>query len=750
MRSKTIRIQKLTAQWRRKLLFRKALIAFGMALLCSAVIHSVFLLRGLAQMWLGGGCFVLIFMLLWRTRMHKKADAFQMARHLDRTFPELEESSHLFLKPESSLNLIERLQRNRVEHEFHQHSFSGILPNRSLARAAIFCLLTVLVVVLLNLSIWKNRVLNRSAADATAADHSNLSDIAESHPTPFKFDSVKILVQPPKYTGKPPQLGSNFNIEAPEGSEITWKFLSTQKIQNASLVFSSGDTLPLQTVDRRTFRVSRSLWHSEIYYLIFYSQIESRQFSDYFSIKIIKDRPPELRVIQPPVRQEIATDGPFVIPLKVSARDDYGLSRAEIVATVSKGAGEAVKFREQTLPFEQRIYKPVNRMELSTLLDLKKLGMQPGDELYFHVAARDNRQPQSNRSRSETRFVIWPDTSKTELTVSSGIAINPIPEYFRSQRQIIIDTEKLIKDKARLAADKFKRQCNNLGIDQKALRLRYGQFLGEESESGLDMDIVQERNADEPDVEETGFTQSFDSHEHEPGNPQESKPQDAHSAVPEQFIHQHDFEENATLFSQSVKSKLKAALSEMWEAELHLRTFQPEQALPYEYRALVFLKKVQQESRIYVKRIGMEPPPLKVSETRLSGDLEEIENRRVQKPEAREEDEAAVRQVLQILSDLANGETSLARDEIQTLQLAEKRLTQHALTNPASYLSALQDLRTLILSLENRRQICNDCLPEIARAFWRVLPLQQRLPEKPTTTSSDIFTIYCRKLGVPF
>ena len=63
----------------------------------------------------------------------------------------------------------------------------------------------------------------------------------------------------------------------------------------------------------------------------------------------------------------------------------------------------------------------------------------------------------------------------------------------------------------------------------------------------------------------------------------------------------------------------------MWDAELHLRLYDPEKSLPYQYRALKLLKEISQDSRIYVHRTGFEPPPLK-EEKRLTGDLTEIKN----------------------------------------------------------------------------------------------------------------------------
>ncbi|MCU7371185.1 hypothetical protein PEC18_09965 [Paucibacter sp. O1-1] len=65
------------------------------------------------------------------------------------------------------------------------------------------------------------------------------------------------------------------------------------------------------------------------------------------------------------------------------------------------------------------------------------------------------------------------------------MAVNIMPEYFRSQRQIIIDTEKLIAKRKKLPTKEFASISNEIGFDQKVLRLRYGQYLGEEFETSI-------------------------------------------------------------------------------------------------------------------------------------------------------------------------------------------------------------------------------------------------------------------------
>jgi hypothetical protein len=170
-----------------------------------------------------------------------------------------------------------------------------------------------------------------------------------------------------------------------------------------------------------------------------------------------------------------------------------------------------------------------------------------------------------------------------------------MPAFFRSQRQVIIDSEALVAKRSTMDPGRFTSQSDQIGVDQRLLRMRYGQFMGQETE-------------------EAG---AHDEHEH-----QDEPPQPGGSAVNEilrDFGHVHDLPEAATLLDRDTRALLKQALDEMWQAELQLRQGQPEKALPYEYRALDRIKQVQQASRIYLARVGLELPPIDGTR-RLTGD----------------------------------------------------------------------------------------------------------------------------------
>src|SRR5690606_29251277 len=229
-------------------------------------------------------------------------------------------------------------------------------------------------------------------------------------------------------------------------------------------------------------------------------------------------------------------------------------------------------------------------------LDPKKLGMEPGDELYFYVEAFDNRMPERNSARTETYFIEIIDTAELILSVEGGLGVDLMPEYFRSQRQIIIDSEKLLTERNKISVSEFNRRSNELGYDQKVLRLRYGQFLGEEFENAIGSSDVPDH--DHPD-QGTDHEQSDDEdpvaqfrHDHDTDNEHNLVPDPQHRHDDEEdesedpwqaYKHMHDDPEEATFFTQSIRTKLKAALTEMCGAELHLRLVDPANSLPYQY-----------------------------------------------------------------------------------------------------------------------------------------------------------------------
>jgi hypothetical protein len=320
----------------------------------------------------------------------------------------------------------------------------------------------------------------------------------------------------------------------------------------------------------------------------------------------------------------------------------------------------------------------VQQTQFKKRIDLNSLNMQPGDELYYFIKAVDNHQQEA---RSDIYILKLTDTA--ELKEMNGMvnAINVKPDYFRSQRQIIIETEQLLRDQDTISAQAFKSRSNELGVDQKLLRLRYGKFLGEESEGN----IGDSRFDTDDDHGSSGAVVFGDA-----------------NAVIDAYSHKHDNAEDASFFDTETKKQLKAVLTEMWGSELKLRTFFPKEALPYQYKALRLLKELQQSSRAYVAKTNVKTTALKF-EKRLTGELTKILPQPLHFEIAKTTDtDAAIRKTMGALFTIQTKDVPDA-NSLMLMQVVLSSLNRLAIDQPAEYLLAYESFKRLYSDYQNQK-----------------------------------------------
>src|SRR5690606_27447058 len=117
--------------------------------------------------------------------------------------------------------------------------------------------------------------------------------------------------------------------------------------------------------------------------------------SDYFPLEAKDDLAP---VIQPADRELYTyhfTNDPKIMDVQAKISDDFKVSEVYLVATLARGSGENVKFRENRIPVSRKNFKSE---DLSVRLDLNALDFRHGDELYYYWAAVDNKTPEPNFS----------------------------------------------------------------------------------------------------------------------------------------------------------------------------------------------------------------------------------------------------------------------------------------------------------------------------------------------------------------
>jgi len=718
-------------QVRKKYLLHKlvsyALQSVGVGLLVGALVWKGTNTEGYG--WMAGGISVtLTWALFVWSRPFLRTSLPEVALHLDRTRPELERSTGLLFKPAEELTLLENLQLERVLNALSSLTNHSETPVRVSFKkawlASALCLAASLLIVFLPLP-------NATTAQWVPTSKARNSTKALSEALP-QIKGLEIEVTPPAYTRKPAYTVSDPDLRVAQESRVRWKITTSHPVDTLKWVFNDqSHFLKADSHSPATYFQEEQLHQSGFYYL----EMAGKK-SDYYAIEVIPDAAPAIQVLRPEAYTDVAFGDPLHVTLQATLTDDYGIRDANLVATVAKGYGEAVKFREARIPLNTLFQAQKPSYTLVQRLDLLQLGMEWGDELYFYLQAWDNHR---GYTRSETYFVQMEDTVQATAGFDLNVGVNPIPEYFRSQRQIIIDTEKLIKEKPALSAEEFNTRSNNIGIDQRILRLRYGKFLGEEAESGTG-DVAGKEEMEEGHDE-------FDGHDHSHGR-QSRAPQtfgENSADLLEPYSHRHDSEEGATFLEPAVKTKLKASLAQMWEAELRLRTHQPKAAIPFEYKALKLLKEVQQSSRAYVQKTGFAPPPIKLREKRLTGDLSTVQQVKNLTQDKQETVLPAIRQALTWVASQRQSGGYRTRDA-DMLEKAGQEMAQEALQSPVQYLSALRDLRKLITQVREREVLCQPYLLTVEKACWQLLPEARTTPVRRQVLRNRLADAYFQKL----
>ncbi|MEO8673185.1 MAG: DUF4175 family protein [Tahibacter sp.] len=534
-----------------------------------------------------------------------------LLRGLDSARADFQDSSELLLRDKESLSALQRLQQKRMQRLVDGIALPDLRsawPWRRIAACAIVAALTVLLP-----RFWPQTAMQD---DVTAP---SIPPAAHA-PASTTLTRLDLDITPPHYTGLPVRHETTPDARVAEGAQLRWRLQFDVTPTAVSLEFHDGQHVALVR-NGDAWTGSREMRESALYRVTIDGAAPLGN-DELHRIDVIADEPPDVRVTAPDKTLSLLTTGQQRWDLAFEASDDYGIGEANLSVTLAQGSGENIVFKESQLRLRgegdsrQRRYRHA--------LDLAALGIAQGDDVVVRLAVSDTHPGKPNITRSASFILRWPPDASADSSGMDGLVRTTLPAYFRSQRQIIIDTQALIAKKSALSQTDFVEKSDTIGVDEKILRLRYGQFLGEEfdSEPGEHRppgSKGEKGSAADP----TSATHDDALHE----APQSAaKPFGSAGNVLTEFGHAHDQSEAATLLDPDTRRVLKAALDQMWRAEEQLRLGQPAAALPFEMKALEHIKQVQQATRIYLARVGLELPP--VDETRrLSGERKDLADR---------------------------------------------------------------------------------------------------------------------------
>ncbi|MEO0575324.1 MAG: hypothetical protein AAF004_07665 [Pseudomonadota bacterium] len=601
-----------------RLLRRAQLLRYGCFCMPIAALTFVWLLpRGArtAVIW-AVVAWLLTTLLVDVARRRVRVTRSRLAMWLDREFSTLQDSTGLLLERSTTMTAVASLQKSRTSAalmKIHDEVSQRLASRRTWLPAFAFGLL--LTAAIANAPIVAQWLLRPT-----------LATTSDAPPPAAAVWDVQYDVQPPAYMGIAPYSVTGTDVTVPDGAKIR---VTVTGEGFEALRWQSAGADSVRKLYGRDGRFQSEWWQaSETTYEFTnnHAVVPTVSGQQVHRIALTLDTPPTVEIVTPDSRvQSVGATTPAPITVTLQLTDDFGVRDVIMQVMRSEGDGEQVRFEKRSQSIWQQGDAPARATTLQHLLDVESLGLTQGTELYINFVAEDIRLPEALRTESATLIVRWPRPESAADIVLDNQIVDVLPEYFRSQRQIIIDTEALIaeRDANEVERSAFVARAQALALDQRALRLRYGTFMGEE-DSG-------EPSAGASALQSAAGHYAGDGHDHDEdffANARTGVTDFGNSAAAiEPYAHFHDQEEQATIFDRETRELLRQVLSAMWWSEGELRQYTLPPSLPYQYQALALIKKVQNRSRVFVQRVGFEPRPIDFGR-RLTGELDELQTRK--------------------------------------------------------------------------------------------------------------------------
>lgn len=412
------------------------------------------------------------------------------------------------------------------------------------------------------------------------------------------IDELRVRVLPPAYTGLGAfEAAGDAPVRALAGSQIEVTLDARGAVEGASLSFNGAPS------------VMRSLGqgrYSGSFIAVQSGAFEARVLADerlapaprVRAVEVYADAPPEARITEPGGDQLLRDVPSNPIAVRWTARDDLGLAGVVMKYIKSRGEGDAAKFTNGEASPGSVERTSAREWRGTTSLDCARLGVQAGDTLVFWLEARDRNPAASNTGRSASISIAIraPEAARLNL---SDLLPNEIGRFLLSERLIIIKTEKLHAERARLAQHELLSRAGDIAADQRDFKNSFNDYIkiegaGEDNGAGAS----------------TGSA---------------SVEEQVHAAEDERTAtHLHGIPEPPAGTPARVR-EMVYAIRAMWDAEDALSTADTATALVHEREALAHLKRAQAAVR-YIPPIVARSKPVDLKR-RYAGELAEIRTR---------------------------------------------------------------------------------------------------------------------------
>ena len=280
----------------------------------------------------------------------------------------------------------------------------------------------------------------------------------------------------PAYTALPPRkVETGGDVAALKGTEVRVRVVPTMATPGGSILLNDSASSALTTQADGSLTGSFKIERQGFYKIgLTGPHGEKVDASPQYTIDVLNDMAPSVSFVKP---GRDTTSSP-VEDLFVEARadDDFGVKQLQLFYSVNGGAEKTVNLFGGA--------KPLTEVSAGHTIYLEELGLKPGDFVSYFARATDNDGVQGAKTAtSDIYFVqIRPFRKDYKPAQSAGGGGggggNEVGALSQQQREIVAATFNVVRDRPKMAAEKFRENVVFLTLAQAKLREQVEELVG--------------------------------------------------------------------------------------------------------------------------------------------------------------------------------------------------------------------------------------------------------------------------------
>jgi hypothetical protein len=562
------------------------------------------------------GSLVGIGLSIWRALRHRSLS--QIARVVERTgrldgnalvtFAEtVDHPSSTFTVPSYMRAQLDRQARRDLQ----GIDIRKVAPRDNALRAAMalvcasFVLVVLAIITPTGFAREARRILWFDTDDAVIKNSASSAN-ADFESGAISIESFRVRVTPPGYSGlSAEEVSGDGPVRALAGSQIEI-FASTRGRFDSAVLNFSGASNQMRSTGDGGYSGSFVANASGAFEMRIDADNGRAPAPIVRAVEVYPDAPPEARIAAPSGDQLLRAVPAAPVEVRWTARDDLGLADVVLKYIRSRGEGDAAQFVNGSVALGNVNRGSAREWQGGAALDLNRIGMQAGDTLVYWIEARDRNPSANNLGRSASLAIAISAPEPVKLNLGD-LGPTEIGRFLLSQRMIIINTEKLHRERNKLSRDEFMKRAQYIAGDQREFKNSFNGYISTEG----------------------GGEEAAGTHDGEGANQASTDPAEIEARVQESEaertgVYMHGIPEPPSGAASNVRDMIYA-IRAMWDAEEALSLGETAKALVHENEALTRLKRAQSAVR-YVPPIMARSKPIDLKR-RYAGELNEIKTR---------------------------------------------------------------------------------------------------------------------------